>query len=195
MTQQNRMKTGRCLGRPVGLVIFLFLVLPALAEEKPVSMGCTMSQLRSPQGSICIDKADKDLINKAPKSHILMCKGASMVCCLQDGHGAYGNCEVMGETAPPAEVACSTLKSAKGVWQPDPKTIKMGSNKFSCTMVYSCVPPLPKELTESQNKCTAFVSVSNKQVTMNGTCEPGNGACTTCRTNPPNDPCSVSFRK
>jgi hypothetical protein len=94
-------------------------------------------------------------------------------------------------------VVCSALKSAKGVWTPDPKSIKANSGGKTCTQNYICGPPSPKELSESQNKCTAVVSVSNKQVTMTGTCVPESksGTCSSCLGNPPNDPCVVSFRK
>jgi hypothetical protein len=167
-----------------------------VADKRELFNGCTMEQMGSMKSSTCISKGDDDLKNTRPLSHIVVCKGTEIVCCLQDDHQRYSKCEAMGSMAPPkADVVCSTLSSAKGVWQPDPKSIKAGSDKHNCTQVYTCTPPLPKDLSASQNKCDAVVSVSNKQVTQNGTCEPGNGSCTTCRTNPPNDPCLVSFRK
>ncbi|MGC1354387.1 MAG: hypothetical protein WA851_01105 [Xanthobacteraceae bacterium] len=166
------------------------------AAKREIFNGCTADQVSSMKSSTCISKADDDLINKRPLVHIVVCKGTEIVCCLQDDHERYSQCEAMGGMAPPKpDVVCSTLSSAKGVWQADPRSIKAGSDKHNCTQVYTCTPPLPRELSASQNKCNAVVSVSNKQVTQNGTCEPGNGSCTTCRTNPPNDPCVVTFRK
>jgi hypothetical protein len=167
-----------------------------VADKREVFNGCTQDQMTSMKGSVCIAKASDDVVNSRPLSHIIVCKGTEIVCCLQDGHLKFSQCEPMGGMAPPKpDVVCSTLSSAKGVWQADPKSIKAGSDKHNCTQVYTCTPPLPRELSENQNKCNAVVSVSNKQVTQNGTCEPGNGSCTACRTNPPNDPCLVSFRK
>lgn len=167
-----------------------------VADKREIFNGCTADQIRSMKSSTCISKADDDLINSRPLTHIVVCKGTEIVCCLQDDHQKYSKCEAMGAMAPAApDVVCSTLSSAKGVWQADPRSIKAGSDKHNCTQTYTCTPPLPKDLSASQNKCNAVVSVSNKQVTQNGTCEPGNGSCTTCRTNPPNDPCVVSFRK
>jgi hypothetical protein len=167
-----------------------------VTDKREVFNGCTMDQIRSMKSSTCISKADDDLMNNRPLTHIVVCKGTEIVCCLQDDHQKYSKCEAMGGMAPPApDVVCSTLSSAKGLWQPDPRSIKAASDKHNCTQTYTCTPPLPKDLSASQNKCNAVVSVSNKQVTQNGTCEPGNGSCTTCRTNPPNDPCVVTFRK
>lgn len=202
MTRNTDTPTARRGLFSVCLVVLSAVAMPAWGESLMSSYECSMAQVRSPMGSKCVEEAEKDIMKKAPKWHILYCKGSDLLCCLTDTtkpHGPLSDCKVVGQSpsTPPAEVACSALKSAKGVWTPDPKSIKANPDKNTCSQVYICNPPLPKELTESQNKCTAFVSVSNKQVTMQGTCVPGSkpGTCSSCLGNPPNDPCTVSFRK
>ena len=120
------------------------------AAKREIFNGCTADQVSSMKSSTCISKADDDLINKRPLVHIVVCKGTEIVCCLQDDHERYSQCEAMGGMAPPKpDVVCSTLSSAKGVWQADPRSIKAGSDKHNCTQVYTCTPPLPRELSAS----------------------------------------------
>ena len=201
MIQHTDRPTARRVLFSVCLVVLSAVALPAWGAPM-FSHDCTEAQKSSPMGTKCVEEGKKDFKNNAPKMHTLFCKGSDLLCCLVDittNGPPMSDCKVVGQSpfTPPPEVACSTLKSAKGVWIPDPKSIKANPDKKTCSHVYTCNPPLPKELTESQNKCTAFVSVSNKQVTMQGTCVPGSspGTCSSCLGNPPNDPCTVSFRK
>ena len=123
------------------------------AAKREIFNGCTADQVSSMKSSTCISKADDDLINKRPLVHIVVCKGTEIVCCLQDDHERYSQCEAMGGMAPPKpDVVCSTLSSAKGVWQADPRSIKAGSDKHNCTQVYTCTPPLPRELSASSEQ-------------------------------------------
>jgi hypothetical protein len=200
MTHHIGSTTTRSLLLSVSLIVLSAITLPALSDDKKVSNGCTMTQLNSPQGSRCIDKAQKDVAAKRPV-HNLLCLGSEMKCCIadtKDGHLDFTNCEDLGSMTPPKPVlVCADMKPEKGVWTPDPKSIKANADKKSCSQVYTCnvpseLPPIVKAV-----NCKPVVSVSHKQVTQNGTCVPGSspGTCSSCLGNPPNDPCTVTFQK
>jgi hypothetical protein len=172
------------------------IALPAFGDDKKVSDGCTMTQLRSPQGTRCIEKGARDLIGNRP-SHVLLCLGSDMKCCTTDtttsGQLSFHNCEDLGSMTPPPNLTCAEIKLEKGVWTPDPKTIKADADKKTCSQIYTCnapseLPPIVKAV-----NCKAVVSVSHKQVTQSGKCVGTN--CGSCSSNPPSDPCSITFTR
>ena len=184
----------------VVLIASFGITLPASSDDKKVSNGCTTTQLKSPQGSRCSDKGDRDLVAKRPV-HSLVCLGSEMKCCIantKDGHLDFTSCEDLGSMTPPKqEVACSDIKSEKGVWKPDSNSIKLSADNKTCSQIYTCTPPSDLPPIVKAVNCKPVVSSSNKQVTLNGgkCAGSGSGTCTSCLSNPPSDPCTVTFTK
>jgi hypothetical protein len=195
MTWQINATIGRSLFFSFFLIASSAIAVPAFGEDKKVN-GCTTSQMRSPQGTRCIEKIGKDLIANRPE-HGLFCLGSELKCCIKSSGGGYSNCEDLPPLAPQPDITCADMDRVKGVWTPDPKSIKANADKKTCSQVYTCNPPPELPPIAKAVNCKPVVSVSHKQVTQNGTCVPGSnpGTCSSCLGNPPNDPCTVTFTK
>jgi hypothetical protein len=199
MTRHINATITRSLLFSVFFIACSAVALPAFGDDKKVSNGCTMSQLQSPQGTRCIKKMDEDLAAKPPRPiHNLFCLGSELKCCIKSKTGdGFSNCEDLPPFAPKPDITCADMDRAKGVWTSDPKSIKANADKKTCSQVYTCNPPSELPLNARAMNCKPVVSVSQKQVTQNGTCVPGSspGTCSSCLGNPPNDPCTVTFTK
>jgi hypothetical protein len=140
---------------------------------------------------------EKDIVAKRPP-HALFCLGSELKCCIKNSNGdGYSHCEDLGSLAPEPDIMCADMALVKGVWTPDPKSIRANADRKTCSQVYTCNPPTELPPIAKAANCKPVVSVSHKQVTQNGTCVPGSspGTCSSCLGNPPNDPCTVTFSK
>lgn len=191
-----------------GLLFLLVLTLPAMAGPGAKSEGCTTAQLQSGYAVACMKKLDSDTLAGYSNVHLLRCDSSGVQCCIKLGSGGWGGCEAalvaprssagIAQRSPPMpDPVCAELKIISGVWTADSTSIKANADKKSCSQTYQCAPPPSDKLSDEQKKCAAVVSVSNKQVTQNGTCVPGSnaGTCSSCLAKPPNDPCNISFRR
>jgi hypothetical protein len=181
----------------------LRLIFPIVAISlSPIAMpaygqnvnGCTAQQIQSPVGRDCMRQLDQDVIKgkgNITKTHQLVCTITGMRCCVGDDKGHFSDCGPLLV----AEPECATLKSERGVWTANPKTIKANADKKTCSQEFTCGPP--EKLSSDQRKCAPVVAVSHKTVTQTGTCVPGNsaGTCSSCLAKEPNDPCVINFRK
>jgi hypothetical protein len=189
------------------LLLALSAAAPAVAE--PVSpRSCTPRQVRSPEGVRCVALGEKDLLANSPSSHVLFCDQTSVRCCITtpNKYGGYSTdsskCGPTIALTPEEPVlVCAEQKAEKGVWKPDPKTIKANADRKTCSQVYTCTPPPADNATLKLINivCAPVIASSHKQVTQNGTCVPVPGskdpACSSCLANPPNESCNVTFRK
>jgi hypothetical protein len=191
-----------------GFLVLLVLTLPAMAGPGAKSEGCTTAQLQSGYAAACMKKLDSDLQAGFSNVHMLRCDSSGVQCCIKSGSGGWGGCEAalvaprssagIAERSPPTpDTVCAELKTISGVWTADSTSIKANADKKSCSQTYQCAAPPSDKLSADQQKCAAVITVSNKQVTQNGTCVPGSssGTCSSCLAKPPNDPCNVSFRR
>jgi hypothetical protein len=172
------------------------IALPAFGDDKKVSQGCTAAQIRSPEGTRCIEKGERELLANKP-AHSLLCLGSDLQCCIREGN-SFTHCEDLGRHGgPEPDITCADMNRVKGVWTPDPKTIRANADRKTCSQVYTCNPPPELPPIAKAANCKPVISVSHKQVTQNGTCVPGSspGTCSSCLGNPPNDPCTVTFTK
>jgi hypothetical protein len=190
---------NKAIGRRLPLWVFLIapfaIVLSAVADEKKISNGWPMAQLHSRKGSQYLDKGNRDLIANRPV-HSLFCLGAELKCCVESKGGGYSNCEDLGSVAPQVDITCGDKKQGKGVWTPDPKTIKALSDKKSCSQIYRCNQPSELPPIARAANCKAVVSVSHKEVEQHGTGVPGSspGTCSSCLSAVPNEPCNYHLR-
>jgi hypothetical protein len=191
----------------VCLVACPLIPQPASARDDGMN-GCTPAQVQSAAGVDCGKKMDQDLIHNYTNMHQLRCTSGRMECCIKLGTGGWGGCEpalaaprdtkgIPGRSPATPDVVCASLKSERGEWKPDPRSIKANSDNKTCSQNFVCSAPPTDRLSADQRKCTTVVSVSNRQVTQPGTCVPGNkpGTCSSCLAKPPNEPCTVSFSK
>ena len=112
MTQHAAASTTRRVVFSVCLTISSALALPAWGQSLMSSYECNPAQVRSPFGSKCADENAKDLINKAPKVHVLYCRGSDLTCCLIDNtkpHGSLSDCK--SGQMPPAPSGTASCKS------------------------------------------------------------------------------------
>ena len=188
------MTTNTVVGSKLRLIFSVVLIslatiaMPAFGQT---SNGCTAAQIQSPLARDCMRQVDQDLYKGASKSHLLTCSITGIRCCIVDGKGHFSDCGPLLV----AEPECATLKSEKGVWTANPKTIKANADKKTCSQDFTCGPP--EKLSSDQRKCAPVVAVSHKTVTQTGTCVPGSsaGTCSSCLAKEPNDPCVINFRK
>jgi hypothetical protein len=204
--------TGRLLSeanigfRIMALIVsFALLTSPVLARDDGLN-GCTPTQIQSASGVACGKKMDEDMLKQYTNIHTLRCTSGRMECCIKLGTGGWGSCEA-ALAAPrntkdirspsTSDVVCASLKSARGEWKADSRSIKANSDNKTCSQTFVCSAPDSSQLSADQRKCSAVVSVSNKQVTQSGTCVPGSkpGSCSSCLAKPPNEPCMVAFAK
>jgi hypothetical protein len=199
----------RGLAFAISFVASVF-ALPAMSQTKDPKAavtGCTGEQVRSAQAVACGVQRDKDMAASLVNFHLLRCTGAKLECCIKTPDG-WGGCEpALVAPRPEEHIAqrspatpdplCAALKTEKGVWTPDPKSIKANADKKTCSQVYTCGAPPADKLSADEKKCTPVVTVSHKEVTQTGTCVPGStpGTCSSCLANAPNDPCNVAFKK
>src|SRR5262249_38108580 len=116
-----------------GLLFSVFLIassaiaLPTIGEEKKVN-GCTMNQIRSPQGAAMRRKMEKDIVAKR-LPHALFCLGSELKCCIKNSSGdGYSHCEDLGSLAPQPDIMCADMARVKGVWTPNPKSIRANAD-------------------------------------------------------------------
>jgi hypothetical protein len=187
------------------------LLIPHMAAaQQPRYEGCTAAQIQSAAAVACGKKLEQDIVKNYTNVHIMRCTGNRMECCIKLGSGGWGGCEpalvaprddksipIYKRSPATPDVVCASLKSERGEWKPDPRSIKANSDNKTCSQNYVCAAPPTGRLSEDQRKCEAVVTVSNKQVTQPGTCVPGSkpGTCSSCLAKPPNEPCMVSFSK
>ena len=190
--------SGPVPGKDMKLIVLTAKVVPSAPAVMNVkSFGCTATQMESPEGATCIGRATQDLRAGYTNIHVLRCHGDSMECCIKLGENGFGGCEPNGpytrpSNVPKTGVLCETLKSEKGVWTADPRSIKQASDKNHCTEVFTCGSPPADKLSADERKCTAVISV-NKTTTLQGACF--DDKCGSCNVGTPNTPCDVSFRK
>jgi hypothetical protein len=191
-----------------GFLVLLVLTLPAMAGPSLKTNGCSTAQVQSASAVACLKKLESDVFAGYSNVHELRCDSSGIQCCIKLGSGGWGGCEAalvaprsssgISDRSPPMpDPVCAELKTISGIWTADSNSIKPNADKKSCSQTFKCAPPPSDKLSADQKKCTAVVSVSNKQVTQNGTCVPGSssGTCSSCLAKPPNDPCSISFRR
>jgi hypothetical protein len=82
------------------------IALPAFGDDKKVSQGCTAAQIRSPEGTRCIEKGERDLLAKQPV-HSLLCLGSDLQCCIREGN-SFTHCEDLGRHGgPEPDITCA----------------------------------------------------------------------------------------
>jgi hypothetical protein len=188
--------SGPVPGKDMKLIVLTAKVVPSEPVSKATSLGCTVTQLRSPEGSKCVDRGSQDVFAGYTNIHVLRCHGDSMECCINTKEGYFNDCRPIvlyprPSNVPKVDVVCETLKSEKGVWTADPKSIKQDPDKKHCTEVFTCSSPPADKLSADERKCTAVISV-NKTTTLQGACV--DDKCGSCNVGTPNTPCDVSFR-
>ncbi len=122
------------------------LVLTAHYVFAPIVTGCTSEQLHSAMGVACSKLDDQDTQAGHQYDHVLRCTGGMIECCIRSNSGNYGQCDAAvpyprTPNPPTAAVVCETLKAEKGVWTPDPKSIKQNSDKKHCAQAFTCASP------------------------------------------------------
>lgn len=181
-------------GKEIVVLTARYYYPPAAA----VVNGCTQEQRTSARGAACARLSNQLTSKDQQYDYVLRCTGEKIECCVKSWSGTFGQCDasvVYPKTPNPPNpaVVCENLKTDKGVWTPDPKSIKQNSDKKRCTKTFTCAAPSPQNLSADQRKCTPVVSVSNKTVTKDGLC--AGDKCDLCDVANPNDPCVISFRK
>jgi hypothetical protein len=202
--------SGFCLRYAAALfLVIAFAYLPPANAQSPQKIyGCTAAQIQSAKADACLKKTSDDIIANYKNVHVLRCQGNRVECCIRVNNESWGGCEsalvaprgtkgIADRTPKTPDVVCTALKATNGVWAADPKSIKASSDKKSCSQTFKCTAPASGALSADERKCTPVVTVSNKQVTQSGTCVPGDrpGTCSSCLAKPPNEACTIAFRK
>lgn len=188
--------SGPAPAKDMKLIVLTAKIVPSAPAFNPTSLGCTSTQLNSPAVKPCMDRGTQDIGAGYTNIHVVRCHGDSMECCIGTKEGNFNDCRPIvaytrPSNVPKVDVVCETLKSEKGVWTPDLKSIKQDADKKHCTEAFTCEPPPANKLSADERKCTAVISV-NKTTTLQGVCV--DDKCGSCNVGTPNTPCDVSFR-
>ena len=151
MKLTRRLLSAANIGFRIIALIASFAVLtsPLLARDDGLN-GCTPAQEQSASGVACGKKMDEDMSKHYTNIHTLRCTSGRMECCIQLGTGGWGQCEPALaaprntkdiQSPSTSDVVCASLKSARGEWKADSRSIKANSDNKTCSQTYVCGAP------------------------------------------------------